>query len=462
MSDSEGDFSDELLELAGATEKKRRKRQAGKTGGSKKRKSGQSMDSDSGDMQPESEDGDVSKMNPYPLEDKYIDEADRQRLLSMNEIDREEILAQRQDEQNQIKVKHQLDQMVKDQSGRKDEGATRGTKRPHAPRGATKEKSRKLDELKAKRRAKDERKRPRTENSPKRDRSSSPMEMETESESEEDGQITKYDELEERRNSNSKGTNGTVVEDDTPITLDDLNSVRLPRDLLAKHCMAPWFEEYVKGAWVRYLIGNADGAPIYRICEVTNIGADLVKPYKVNAQTIDQTLELKHGAASKTWTMDKVSNSLFQPKEWERLLKVCEQEKVKLPSKGQVEKKKAQLMKLVTQPMTEMLARKNQFQSRQTTASLTMEKSRLNQARTLAIRRNDLSELAEIDEQLATLNAELAERNRDKEETKGNDVLAKECEVEGGGEEEEGEESCRPRLGEGWDESTAGTNFDPE
>ena len=50
-------------------------------------------------------------------------------LLSMNEIDREEILAQRQDEQNQIKVKHQLDQMVKDQSGRKDEGATRGTKR---------------------------------------------------------------------------------------------------------------------------------------------------------------------------------------------------------------------------------------------------------------------------------------------------------------------------------------------
>lgn len=39
------------------------------------------MDSDSGDMQPESEDGDVSKMNPYPLEDKYIDEADRQRWV---------------------------------------------------------------------------------------------------------------------------------------------------------------------------------------------------------------------------------------------------------------------------------------------------------------------------------------------------------------------------------------------
>lgn len=36
MSDSDGDFSDELLELAGATEKKRKKRQAAKT--SKRRK----------------------------------------------------------------------------------------------------------------------------------------------------------------------------------------------------------------------------------------------------------------------------------------------------------------------------------------------------------------------------------------------------------------------------------------
>lgn len=94
---------------------------------------------------------------------------------------------------------------------------------------------------------------PRTENSPKRERSSSPMDMETSSESEEDGQITKYDEQEERERrlygsqaNNSKGTNG-AVEDDIPITMEDLNSVCLSRDLLAKYCLAPWFEEYVKG-----------------------------------------------------------------------------------------------------------------------------------------------------------------------------------------------------------------------
>ena len=42
-----------------------------------------------------------------------------------------------------------------------------------------------------------------------------------------------------------------------------------------------------------------------------DIGADLVKPYKLNNQTVDQTLELKHGNASKTWNMDKVSNTGF-------------------------------------------------------------------------------------------------------------------------------------------------------
>lgn len=54
-----------------------------------------------------------------------------------------------------------------------------------------------------------------------------------------------------------------------------------------------------------------------------------------------------------------------------------------------------------------------------------MEKSRLNQARTLAIRRKDYTEIEQIDKQLAVLNADLAERNRDKDENRRDDVLAK-------------------------------------
>jgi hypothetical protein len=38
MSDSDGDFSDELLELAGATEKKRKRREGSSKSGAKRRK----------------------------------------------------------------------------------------------------------------------------------------------------------------------------------------------------------------------------------------------------------------------------------------------------------------------------------------------------------------------------------------------------------------------------------------
>ncbi|TFY60930.1 hypothetical protein EVJ58_g4828 [Rhodofomes roseus] len=156
MSDSEGDISDELLELAGATEKKRRKRQA-QGSGAKRRRADRGPEEASDADQTESED--EEERNPYPFEGKYVDEADRQRLLSMSEIEREDILAQRQEEMQRIQDKRNLEQMLKAQSGHGEDSVSKAAKRQHTVRGATKEKTRKLDELRAKRREKDEKKR---------------------------------------------------------------------------------------------------------------------------------------------------------------------------------------------------------------------------------------------------------------------------------------------------------------
>jgi RNA polymerase-associated protein RTF1 len=57
-----------------------------------------------------------------------------------------------------------------------------------------------------------------------------------------------------------------------------------------------------------------------------------------------------------------------------------------------------------------MLARKSQLQVNKPTGMLTLERSRLTQARTLAQRRHDFIEVAEIDTQLAELTAMLADR----------------------------------------------------
>jgi hypothetical protein len=69
------------------------------------------------------------------------------------------------------------------------------------------------------------------------------MEMETSDEEAEDGQITKFEQEEEKE----RKLLGMTVQNDEPMTMADLNKVRLTRDALAKHFLAPWFEDYVRG-----------------------------------------------------------------------------------------------------------------------------------------------------------------------------------------------------------------------
>src|ERR1700722_7229589 len=104
----------------------------------------------------------------------------------MSEIEREEILAQRLEERQHVLDKRNLDQLLKAQAGNRgkaadDDNVSKAAKRGpvsffvplarsrhaevfcrighHNVRGSTKEKAKKLDELKARRRAKDEKKR---------------------------------------------------------------------------------------------------------------------------------------------------------------------------------------------------------------------------------------------------------------------------------------------------------------
>ncbi|KAF8624677.1 hypothetical protein AX17_007008 [Amanita inopinata Kibby_2008] len=283
MSDFGDDIDDELLALATEDSDKKRKRKTPSSGGgsgsggSKRRKADISRDSyDTPESEEEEGEEDI---DPYPLEGKFKDEEDRRWLMQMSEIERERILADRLDQKQQLADKRILSQMVREQRGAaassgngEDDRVSAAVKRQHTARGATKEKTKKLDELKARRKAKDEKKKSR-QFSPKRERSSSPMDMEISDDESEDGQITKFDEEEERERRLLEKLNGgsrKAQEEDEPASLADLEKCRLSRDMLAKYCMAPWFQEYVQGAWVRYVIGEQGGEPVYRICEISS------------------------------------------------------------------------------------------------------------------------------------------------------------------------------------------------
>lgn len=60
-----------------------------------------------------------------------------------------------------------------------------------------------------------------------------------------------------------------------------------------------------------------------------------------------------------------------------------------------------------------MLARKSQLQSGKSSGMITVERSGLNAARTLALRRNDLEEVAQIDARLAALGDPVKSRSEE-------------------------------------------------
>ncbi|KAI0034796.1 hypothetical protein K488DRAFT_77018 [Vararia minispora EC-137] len=397
---SDSNLDEELLELAGETQKKRKHSRQGSSSKVKRRKADDSYSEGEGF---ESEED--AFQNKYPLENRYRDEEDKRRLLDMPEVEREAILAERKEEMQKMEDQRQVASLLQAQRAAAGvDSVSKAAKRQHTIRGATKEKSSKLDELKAKRKAKDER---RSRSSPRRDRSSSPMEMETEDE--EDGQIGR-EEQEEERERRLLGSFKPSL-DDQPITIEDLAKVLLTRDLIARHCMAPWFEDYVKGSYVRYLIGNDHGQPIYRICEILNLATELVEPYKVNERFVDQQIDLKHGASVKSFPMDKVSNSPFTQREFDRLVRDCQVDKVKLPTRSTLEKKAVQMKKLATQVMTDsdisaMLQRKQSILGgTMSHNAFIIKKSGLQQLRNMALKRNDRKEVMTLDAEIATLGA---------------------------------------------------------
>ncbi|KAG2007226.1 hypothetical protein CC2G_014939 [Coprinopsis cinerea AmutBmut pab1-1] len=418
MSEFEDDIDDQLLELAGAGDRTERRRKS--KSGSRKRKS---MDSDSEPEVESEEDAEEEDeaSDPYPYEGQYVDEEDKQRLLAMPEIKREEILAERIEEKQRLQEKQVLAQMVRQQRGGggvviDDDSVSRAAKRQHMQRGATKEKTRKLDELKAKRRAKDE-SRKRAKLSPNANRrSTSPQDMDISDEESEDGQFTRSDHEEERERRllgiSTSRSKEEEEEDTTPASLQDFNDCRLSRDMVAKWCLCPWFDEYVKNSWVRYLIGNEGSEPVYRMCEIQGIAPKPVKPYKVNDRLINQAVELKHGQSVREFSMDRISNSDFTQREFDRLVRVCKAEGVTLPTRKELQDKTAQMKKLQDTPLTDqditfMLKRKKELQSSKSSSELMLERSRLSQARSLALKRLDHKEAAELEDKIAALEAQI-------------------------------------------------------
>lgn len=323
-----------------------------------------------------SDDESEDEFVPYPLEGKYKDEADRQKLLNMTEMERESLLFDRSQEMQKYQEKKYLTQRLKQRKRDTERNSERSSKRE------------KLSELK-KRREKRARKQDDYDD-----------DDDEEGEDEEDDFDDGYE-----------PEDHVVDEKEVVKTLDVrlLNSVRFSRSQLAKFCFYPEFEQVVVGSYIRIPIAVNRTEQRNRVCLVKEVVPLKHKTYSLEGTTVNFSLKVAFGADEANFEMRYCSDSPFTEEDFVKWKKACEEGGVSLPSVQRLERKHKELKELATRPLTsqeidDMVRRRSKLSAGRG-ANAVIERAVLENRRQIAEDRGDEDEMTKIDEQLAELEA---------------------------------------------------------
>uniref|UniRef100_A0A7S2GR77 Plus3 domain-containing protein n=1 Tax=Octactis speculum TaxID=3111310 RepID=A0A7S2GR77_9STRA len=99
--------------------------------------------------------------------------------------------------------------------------------------------------------------------------------------------------------------------------LDDMNRILIRRMFLEQKLDEPYLERAVRGCFVKFLIGQHKGLPVYRMCEIVGV-CEYTRTYRVNTKPTTVGLEVRFGASETKVRIDKVSNHSFTQEELDR------------------------------------------------------------------------------------------------------------------------------------------------
>lgn len=196
---------------------------------------------------------------PYPLEGKYIDEADKRRIMGMSQLEREEILGQRAEETSRAQFQAELNRRAAMENSRKrkadsEEADERKNSRP-------KVQPRKNEKLEAYKRARDERGQQRQRQDDRRNgrRRSSSGDRKSGSDIDADGESdVEWDDRPAEK-----------PREELPATLRDFESVRVGRGFFSEVCFYPGFEEAMTGTFGRVGVGqDAQRRVLYKMAQL--------------------------------------------------------------------------------------------------------------------------------------------------------------------------------------------------
>ena len=166
-------------------------------------------------------------------------------------------------------------------------------------------------------------------------------------------------------------------DEEDEITLELMNKCRLVRDLLGEWVAEPYFDEAVKGMFVRLGIGQAAGhLPVYKVCEIIDVvDATESRGYEMGAFFTKKRLMLKNGKHERVWKMATISNSRITQNELDAWKAQMRGDRQKLPRKKELEKRRLRMME------TAKKSRQSGYTETQVQEKIDAREEKLRQAR---------------------------------------------------------------------------------
>ena len=294
---------------------------------------------------PGEEEEDIAPL--YPLEGKYENEQDRSYVEGLSEIQREELLAQRAEEVTRRTQDALLKKALASSSAaNKQKRKAAAADLEDNNRRTTRPKTEKQTALDSYRKAREEKGAQRDRLASARDRRDERSPSSHGSERDADGESEVEWAAEPER------------KDEPPATITDFNHARMGRSGFAKVCFYPGFEEAIRGSFARVAIGmnRETGQSMYRMCQIK--GFTEGKPYQMENSagkpfTTDQYAIVAQGSAEKPWPFSACSDGRFTDAEYSRYVDTLQKESMKPVSRRFLERKVAEIKKLIDIQFTE-------------------------------------------------------------------------------------------------------------
>jgi RNA polymerase-associated protein RTF1 len=114
-------------------------------------------------------------------------------------------------------------------------------------------------------------------------------------------------------------------------TREQLNKIKLSRHKLERFVHLPFFKKTAVGCFVRIMIGQNNGRPVYRVCEVMDV-CETAKIYQLGNTRTNKGLRLRHGMQERVFRLEFASNQEFSENEFNKWRETCAVQGISMPS----------------------------------------------------------------------------------------------------------------------------------